>query len=110
MKKGTRDYKSLEELSFIENKINEIVKTSEKYKGCYFWNVVLSASQRRDREFASEEIFEFERKVYKIQQELTISCKNYYYTQIITVDDEKKNLRALKSVLKKIEKLKTENI
>lgn len=105
--KGTTDYKSLEELNYIENKINEVIKTSEKYKGCYFWTVSLSASQRRAKEFEKEEMFEFGRKIYRIQQNLSISCKNYYYTQFITVDDEKKDIRVLKSVLKKIELLKT---
>lgn len=83
--------------------LNEIISTNEKYKNCYFWSAKgTTASQRRNREFDYERDFEFGGHKYHVQQSLSISCANYYYSLRVEKDGRKTNITPLKTILRKL--------
>jgi hypothetical protein len=82
------------------SQIREILETHEKYRNSYFWTVRLNAAGRRAREFDNEYIFTFAGQQVEVKQMLDISCRNYYYSLRVYVDQEKKDIRALKKILR----------
>ena len=78
----------------------DILDTHEKYSKSYFWSPRGNASQRRREEFETELSFLWKGQKVEISQDLSISCKNFYYTLNIFVDDCKKDIRIIKEILK----------
>ena len=83
--------------------IDSILKTAEKYKSCFFWTQTGSASQRRSQEFEVDNSFNFNNKSIEVNQTLSISCKNFYFTNYITVNGDRKDIRAIKKLKKELE-------
>ena len=83
----------------IKRTIQEIIDNKEKYKNCYFWRPPMSAVQRREKEF--EIIIEFflNNKKYKVLQNMTLSCKNYYFKTTVMVDGLQKTITAIKKLI-----------
>ncbi len=96
-----RNLKSLNNKTgkLIVSKINTMVNNYEKYKGCYFWKQTGSAASRRRQEFTESLSFNLFGKKYEWEQELSISCKNFYWTSDITVDGKKSNITSIKKIL-----------
>jgi len=90
----------------IRNTMIDFIESSEKHKNSYFWNSSdLSSSQRRGKEFENCFTFKFEDKIFEVKESLTISCNNFYYYKEIFVDDEQRDIRAIKKVLKFVEEV-----
>lgn len=99
----------MEELLSLKKRLEEFLASADTYKNCYFWNASrLSAATRRSKEFDRDFYFGFENKTYFVRESLEVSCKNYYYSKTISVDGVEKDLRAIKSVIKKISNLTEE--
>ena len=83
--------------------IDEIVNTNEKYKSCYFWSARgTTASQRRREEFDEKYDFVYAGHEYHVQQSLSISCADYYYSLRVEKDGRKTNITPLNTILRKL--------
>jgi len=83
----------------IKRTIQEIIDNKEKYKNCYFWNPPMTATQRRNQEFNNELEFFLNGKEYKVLQNMTLSCKNYYFKTTVMVDGLQKTITAIKKLI-----------
>lgn len=83
----------------LRNQIIKFIDSAEKYKNSYFWTAPASANSRRAMEFENSFSFEIEGFVYEVEESLRATCKNIYYTKSIYVDEEKKDMRAVKKAL-----------
>lgn len=86
--------------------IERIIETNQKYSNSYFWRPDSSASGRRSkekkfREFNPDVTFVKSGKTIKVHMTYQESCKNCYYQCLITVNDEIKDIRAVKALLHK---------
>jgi hypothetical protein len=84
---------------FIQNAIN----THEHYKGSYFWKTPSTANQRRGMENAfSGKDFSLETKdgTIEVTFDFSVSCKNVYYSMNVYLNEEKKDIRILRKLLK----------
>jgi len=87
-------------------KIKDRIDNHEKFKGSYFWSPPQKASARCAYEnIHSRSPYKFKKagKVYEITQEVECTCKNIYYKFSVKVDDVKKDIRALKKLIKGME-------
>ena len=85
----------------LTKELNSFLLRHEKWKHSYTWSPRGNASQRRNNEFYYEYEFKLKDDVYKFSQDLEISSKRFYYTSSIYVNDEKKDIRIVKNLLKK---------
>jgi len=85
-----------------EKTIENILAIHDKYKSCYFWTSNgNAASRRRQEERDSNQLeFTFQDDEYKIDQSISISCRNVYYSLGVWRNGQKKDVRALKGLLK----------
>lgn len=83
----------------IQTAINSILADHDKYQKCYFWTQTGNAASRRRQEFNTELTFNFLGIEYVVEQSLTISCKNFYYSCDIRKDGKKSNITALKRLV-----------
>lgn len=77
----------------------------DKMKGSYFYSSPGSASSRRSYEKNnSRDTLKFvvDGKEYTWKQTTDCSCRNVYYKSIVTVDGDSKDVRAIKSALRRI--------
>ena len=81
--------------------IVQIIDRHEKFKSAYFWTPPASARGRRqlEQDNTVDLQFAFDGKTYEIEQEIRCSCRNVYYSLRVTVDGERKNIRALKKLI-----------
>lgn len=87
--------------SSTKQMIKDIIDTHDKFRNSYFWTPPRVASSRRNMEFDNEYEFEYNGKKHRVEQTLSCSCKNVYYTLFVCVDGTKKDVRVLKTILKK---------
>lgn len=85
--------------------IERIIETHNKYKGAYFFTPAGSASVRRRNEerFAEnnpDTSFVRGEAIISVSMSYKESCKNVYYTLCVSVNGEKKNISAIKNLLK----------
>jgi hypothetical protein len=92
--------KTVRKGSQVYNWVTSAINTHEKYRNCYFWSTPTNASQRRKEEFDEGFVFILNGVKWEIDQSLYISCNNYYYTMRIYVDGQKKNITALKKLVR----------
>lgn len=83
----------------IKAKLNEMLNNHERYKKCYFWTNTGNAASRRSQEFETSTSFILDGKKYEWNQDLNISCKNFYWTSIIHINSKKSNIIAIKKLL-----------
>jgi len=93
-------------LKKIKSICNEIIDCAEKHKNCFFWTSPCNASSRRSKEFENIYDFEFEGKEYRVEQTLSMTCKNVYFINVVYRDGKKTTMTVIKNVLKKIEQSK----
>lgn len=84
----------------IVKQLNIMIDNHDKYKSCYFWTQTGNAAQRRRQEFTENISFIFQNKKYEWQQNLDISCKNFYWNSSIFVDGKKSNITTIKNLIK----------
>lgn len=87
-------------LSEIKTLILGTIDTHEEYRNSYFWTGLYYRSKQFDRSYN----IEYKGKKYEIEQSMTASRANVYYSLNVYIDGVKKDVRALKKVLKEIEK------
>jgi len=97
---GTKIFKTwtkeriTESLLLTSSKLNNIIKTHEKWSSSYFMNWNNKQKQFKDYyKFGNIEV----------EQEMTASCKNTYYSLDIRVDGIKKDIRVIKKLMNKLE-------
>lgn len=77
----------------------------EKYKNSYFWNPGSSSNWRRSNESKfrqnhPEFVLKKGEQLIEVLPEYSESCNHVYYSMSIYVNDKKKDIRAIKSLLK----------
>ena len=82
--------------------ITEILRTAEKYKGCYFWSNTGNAASRRQQEFDRHYEFVVGKDKFEVRQTLDISCRNFYFSTEVLRNGAKTNITPLKTALKKL--------
>jgi len=80
--------------------IEQVLYAHDKFKSSYFRRPNTNAAGRRDQEFDVRYTFTLKGHRYDIGQTVDISCKNVYYSLSVHVDDEKKDVRAVKKAFK----------
>ena len=92
--------KKSEPVSDIE-RLEKVLSNHEFMKGCYFWRVPNSASQRRQLEEDRSGKLEVPTPEGKlmVKQETTVSCRNVYYDLRVELDGARKDVRAIKKAL-----------
>ena len=96
-----RNYKRIKG-SNLGKRLIEILSTHQSMKGAYFYRPPSTARGRRtyeERNSATEE-FKFHGKHYQIEQDTSCSCKNVRYSRSVVVDGVRRDVRAIKSLLK----------
>jgi hypothetical protein len=84
----------------IVSEIQKIIDASEQYRSCYFWTQTGNAASRRRQEFTNNLKFTLKNKTYEVVQDLTISCKNFYFSTAVTVNGKRSNITPLKNMIK----------
>lgn len=94
------------ELNLLHEELLEVIDWHESMKNSYFWTGYSSASLRRNWEQRNnkELSFTYDKKHYYIAQNASMTCKNVYTSLTVEVDEEKKDVRAIKKVIKALEK------
>ena len=91
--------KTVRKNSTVYKWIKEVIYLHEKYSKSFYWKPPTTASQRRQQEFENSFSFNLNGVIYEIDQSLELSCKNFYYTLTVYVDDTKRNIRSLKKLI-----------
>ena len=91
----------------IKIKLNTILELHEKMRNCYFWSPRGNAASRRREEEQKSNYLEFMlgEDYYEIDQTTRCSCKNYYYKLDVQVNGVKKDVRALKKLIKYLDSI-----
>jgi len=79
--------------------LHTVLKTHEKFLGCYHWNPPQIAKLRRAMEFDTDICFVYKGKKYEINQSVNVSCKWVYYSLSVHCDGDKKNIRTIHRLL-----------
>jgi hypothetical protein len=100
-KKGEKKMKKI-----TKSRIEQLIELHEKMGNSYFWSPPAGAASRRSYElrYSDSENFTYDGYEYNISLETICSCKHIYYTGKIYVDGNRKDIRALKNLLSKLEK------
>ncbi len=87
-------------------KLEEMVQHHEYFKKSYFWTPPANSAQRRAYEKNNSVHYEFahKKKKYEVNLEISCSCQNIYYKANIYVNGERKNIRAIKKVIRELKK------
>ena len=82
--------------------IMKALNNHEKFKNSYFWGSPQYANKRREMERDNNFTVEFNYKgnEYKYESSLRVSCQNVYYTGYFYLNDERKDVRLFKKLLK----------
>ena len=82
--------------------LQTILDTHVKFKNSYFWTSPGNASSRRslERQNSNEIDFHHNGHHYKIYQSVSCSCRNVYYHLCVYVDGVKKDVRAIKKIIR----------
>jgi len=85
--------------------LKEAIELNEKYRTCYFWTPPQAAASRRAAEERDQIKFEFETELGTLYVSLyaNYSCKNVYFYRTIYLNDEKKDIRVVKKILRMLE-------
>ena len=83
----------------LKSKINEVLNNSKYYRNCYFWTPYGNAASRGNREFGIEFEFDLNGETVSVNQSLSISCKNFYFSTDVRRDGRKSNVTVLRKVV-----------
>lgn len=88
--------------SNVEKTLEKIVEQHARMKNCFFWTPPQGAAARRSYEKDNSASIEFVLNGvhYEILQSVECSCKNIYYFLDVKLDGVKKDVRALKKLLR----------
>lgn len=98
----TREYKRIHG-SKLEATLKSVIAQHEKFKSSFFWTPPCNANGRRSMEKANTReplSFRFDGRTYHVEQSVDCSCANVYYIFSVTVDGTKKDIRAIKKLVK----------
>ena len=82
------------------NDIDRVLARHDHYKASYFWTPPGNAAGRRAEEQRNSESFEFDfaGDHYEIDQQVSCSTRNVYYSLTVKRNGVKKDVRALKAL------------
>lgn len=82
------------------NDIDRILARHSRYKAAYFWTPPGNAAARRAEEARNSETheFDFAGDHYEIDQSVSCSARNVYYSLTVKRNGAKKDVRALKAL------------
>ena len=86
----------------IKAHIADLVANSLKYKSCYFWSNTGdagNAASRRRQGFQTELSFILNGHKYAASQDLSISCRNFYFSTGVQYDGHNSNMTRLKNLI-----------
>ena len=92
-----------------KTKLQSIIDTHNKYKNCYCWigdNGNNNQRNHKEKRFYIENsdcVFIKNDKTINVKFSFTQSRKNTYYSLLITVNNEKKNITVIKNLFNKKE-------
>ena len=89
----------------VRNICNAYISNAERFRNCYFWdqdNGNSSTRKYRDRQDSQHDDFEYCGVRYSFNQTVTRARKNTYFRSAYYVNDERKDLRAVKALLRKV--------
>jgi len=94
------------DLRVLYDELVSVVDWRERTKNSYFWTPDSSASLRRNFERNNNKSFSFDYKGdhYYVRQHASMSCKHVYTSLTVKKNGEIKDVRALKKIIKDIEK------
>ena len=97
-----KEYKCISRTKSLKSDLKRIIKIHDEMRFSYFWSPPCSANQRRSYESKNSNSVQFLLNgiEYKIDQITDCSCSNIYYSLAIFVDGKKKDVRAIKKLLK----------
>jgi len=84
-------------------KLDGILKVVEKHKNCIFWTTPYLACDRRQQEFSDFYRYDMFGDLLEIEISLEVTYSCYYFTKNIVVNGVKKDIRAIRKALAKIE-------
>ena len=84
------------------SRLTHIEATADKYKNCYFWKAQMKAYDRRSKEFSKSYDFTILGNKYTVEFDLSISCKNFYFTKNIYFNGNKTTMTKIKNLKKKL--------
>lgn len=96
-----KTYKRLKNTNALRQ-MKEISELHAEMKNSYFWSPPSNASRRRRYEEARSNALEFRYngQHYSIDQDTTCSCNHIYYRLTVLVDGDKKDIRAIRKLIK----------
>ena len=88
----------------IKIKLAEMIQNHEYHKGSYFWTVNSNAYRRRktEQDRSMSLAFAYKGVEYSFEQDVSLSCRNYYFRPSYWVDGKKCNITALKKLYKMV--------
>ena len=98
----TREYKRIRG-SKMEQTLKSVIAQHDRFKSAYFWSPPCNANGRRhmERQNTREPIsFVFRGSTYSIEQSVDCSCANVYYRFRVFVDGVKRDIRAIKKLVR----------
>jgi hypothetical protein len=86
----------------ILDQVAMFLNRHERFKNSYFWNPPRKAYDRRQLEKDNSVSLEFDfwGDHYELHQSVECSCKNVYYNAVINRNGKRKDIRAVKSLIK----------
>jgi len=87
----------------LKSTLAEIIDQHERFKNSYFWRPPSSAAARlayEKKHTRDDVMFEHNGKQHLVTQTVDCSCKNVYYRFAVFVDGIKRDIRALKRLVK----------
>ena len=78
--------------------LRAVLDAHARFKSSYFWTPPSSASGRRRMaaDNSRDLNFEYDGRTYSVCQDVGCSCRNVYYKLAVTVDGDRKDVRAIK--------------
>ena len=81
--------------------VEEIIRTAERYKSCYFWKMTLNAAGRRREEFDNDYVIQSGPDEIEVNQYLNISARWFYFGTVVHKNGDRTNLTVLKTALRR---------
>ncbi len=97
---------SREEFKKLADDISECINHHKKYRNCYFWDNTENNSRYRrykEEQDSWHREFKYGGHIYIFDCNVRMSCKNVYYSGAFYIDNERKDVRCFKKLLKTLQ-------
>lgn len=110
-KSGTKEEIKKEIIEGLKRNLDQLQKFvthCKRYENSFFWNNLGNAFCRRNQEarakFKRNNIV-IDKHIISFESSAIVSCKNFYFTKNIWIDDNKKTMATIKQAIKNITKI-----